>query len=367
MDFGGFSKMAALPVDRIIEDDCIAAMEALPARSVDMIFADPPYNLQLGGDLYRPEGGRVDAVDDDWDKFADFATYDRFTRRWLAAARRVLKDDGTIWVIGSYHNIFRVGASLQDLGFWVLNDIVWRKSNPMPNFKGTRFTNAHETMIWCSKAEDARYTFNYHAMKALNEDLQMRSDWVLPICTGGERVKIGGIKAHPTQKPEALLYRVLLACTAPGDLVLDPFFGTGTTGAVAKLLGRHFIGIEREEKYVKVAEARIASLLPLSGGDMAVTQGKRGETRIPFGSLVESGLVRAGTRLIDPQRRHHAEVRADGSLSMGAKTGSIHQLGAAAQGLPSCNGWTFWHIEEAGKLVPLDAKRAVYRASVGNA
>ena len=358
---------ASIIPDRIILGDCIAAMNAMPEGCVDLVFADPPYNLQLAHNLHRPEGGKVAAVDDDWDKYESFATYDAFTRAWLAAARRILKPDGAIWTIGSYHNIFRVGAALQDAGFWILNDIVWRKANPMPNFKGTRFTNAHETLIWASKSENSKYKFNYHAMKAMNEELQMRSDWLIPICTGGERLKTDGVKAHPTQKPEALLYRVLLACTAPGDLVLDPFFGTGTTGAVAKLLGRHFIGIEREEKYVKVAEARIASLLPLSGGDMAVTQGKRGETRIPFGSLVESGLVRAGTRLIDPQRRHQAEVRADGSLSMGTKTGSIHQLGAAAQGLPSCNGWTFWHIEEAGKLVPLDAKRDVYRASVGTA
>ena len=356
--------------DRIILGDCIAAMNAMPEGCADMVFADPPYNLQLAHNLHRPEGGKVAAVDDEWDKFASLKTYDDFTREWLAAARRILKPDGAIWTIGSYHNIFRVGAALQDAGFWILNDIVWRKANPMPNFKGTRFTNAHETLIWASKSENSKYKFNYHAMKAMNEELQMRSDWLIPICTGGERLKTDGVKSHPTQKPEALLYRVLLACTEPGDLIVDPFFGTGTTGAVAKLLGRHFIGIEREEKYVKVAEDRIASLLPLSGGDMPgsaweVSQGKRGETRIPFGSLVESGLVRPGTRLIDPQRRHCAEVRADGSLSMGTKTGSIHQLGAAAQGLPSCNGWTFWHIEEAGKLVPLDAKRAVYRASVG--
>jgi modification methylase len=358
--------------DRIILGDCIAAMNAMPEGCADLVFADPPYNLQLAHNLHRPEGGKVAAVDDEWDKFASLKTYDDFTREWLAAARRILKPDGAIWTIGSYHNIFRVGAALQDAGFWILNDIVWRKANPMPNFKGTRFTNAHETLIWASKSENSKYKFNYHAMKAMNEELQMRSDWLIPICTGGERLKTDGVKSHPTQKPEALLYRVLLACTEPGDLIVDPFFGTGTTGAVAKLLGRHFIGIEREEKYVKVAEERIASLLPLSGGDMPgsaweVSQGKRGEVRIPFGSLVESGLVRPGTRLIDPQRRHCAEVRADGSLSMGTKTGSIHQLGAAAQGLPSCNGWTFWHIEEAGKLVPLDAKRAVYRASVGNA
>lgn len=356
-----------MQTNRIILGDCIEAMNAMPEGCADLVFADPPYNLQLAHNLHRPEGGKVAAVDDDWDKFASYATYDEFTRAWLKAARRILKPDGAIWTIGSYHNIFRVGAAIQDAGYWILNDIVWRKANPMPNFKGTRFTNAHETLIWASKSENSKYKFNYHAMKAMNEELQMRSDWLIPICTGGERLKTDGVKAHPTQKPEALLYRILLACTEPGDLVVDPFFGTGTTGAVAKLLGREFIGIEREQKYVAVAEKRIASLLPLSGGDMAVTQGKRGETRIPFGSLVESGLVRPGTRLSDPHRRHSAEVRADGSLSMGSKTGSIHQLGAAAQGLPSCNGWTFWHTEEAGKLVPIDSKRSLYRASVGAA
>jgi len=354
-----------MKTDRIITGDCIAAMAALPAASVDLVFADPPYNLQLAQDLHRPEGGKVAAVDDEWDKFSGLASYDAFTRAWLAQVRRILKPDGTLWTIGSYHNIFRVGAALQDQGYWILNDIIWRKANPMPNFKGTRFTNAHETLIWAAKSETARYTFNYHAMKAMNDELQMRSDWLIPICTGGERLKTDGVKSHPTQKPEALLYRILLACTQPGDLVLDPFFGTGTTGAVAKLLGRRWIGIEREEKYVKVAEARIAGLLPLSGGAMAVSGGKRGETRIPFGSLVEAGLVRPGTRLWGPQRRHQAEVRADGSLAMGGKTGSIHQLGAAAQGAPSCNGWTFWHVEEAGELVPLDTKRSDFRAQAG--
>ncbi len=356
-----------MQTNRIILDDCVAAMAALPAGCVDLVFADPPYNLQLAQTLHRPEGGKVAAVDDEWDKFSSFATYDDFTRAWLREARRILKPDGAIWTIGSYHNIFRVGAALQDEGFWILNDIVWRKANPMPNFKGTRFTNAHETLIWAAKSETARYKFNYHAMKAMNDDLQMRSDWLFPICSGGERLKTDGIKSHPTQKPEALLYRILLACTEPGDLVVDPFFGTGTTGAVAKLLGRKWIGIEREAKYVEVANARIAGLLPLSGGDMpgsvwAVSQGKRGEARIPFGSLVEAGLVRPGTRLWGPKRRHEAQVRADGSLAMGSAIGSIHKLGAAAQGLPTCNGWTFWHVEEAGELVPLDAKRAAYRA-----
>ncbi|MFP5329021.1 MAG: site-specific DNA-methyltransferase [Alphaproteobacteria bacterium] len=347
-----------LPFDEIIEGDCIAEMARLPDKSVDMIFADPPYNLQLGGDLFRPEGGRVDAVDDDWDKFDSLAAYDDFTREWLHEARRVLKDDGTIWVIGSYHNIYRVGALLQDAEFWILNDIVWRKTNPMPNFRGTRFTNAHETLIWCAKDEKARYTFNYRAMKALNDDLQMRSDWVLPICAGGERVRgENGAKAHPTQKPEALLYRILLACTKPGDVVLDPFFGTGTTGAVARRLGRRWIGIERERAYVRVARQRIASTLPLDESAMATMADKRSAPRIAFGLLVETGLCPPGTVLIDTKRRFSARVRADGSIESGQHSGSIHKVGAALTNAPSCNGWTFWHIEEGGTLQPLDSLR----------
>ncbi len=357
-----------LAANRIIRGDCIEAMNALPAGSVDLIFADPPYNLQLGGDLVRPDGSHVDAVTDDWDKFSSFETYDRFTRAWLKAAHRLLKPDGAIWTIGSYHNIFRVGAALQDEGFWILNDIVWRKANPMPNFKGTRFTNAHETLIWAAKGENSRYCFNYHAMKAMNEDLQMRSDWLIPICTGNERLKDGGSKAHPTQKPEALLYRILLACTRPDDVVLDPFFGTGTTGAVAKLLGRRWIGIEREEKYARIAEQRIAGLIPLEGGSFQISEGRRAEPRIPFGSLVESGFVRPGTQLWGPGRRVGASVRADGSLDMAGRTGSIHQMGAAAQGLPSCNGWTFWHTEDDdGRLVPLDARRQAFRQTTAPA
>ena len=359
---GGRARAPALATDRILVGDCIAMMNSLPAGSVDLIFADPPYNLQLGGDLARPDGSHVDAVTDEWDKFSSLEAYDRFTKAWLKAAHRLLKPDGAIWTIGSYHNIFRVGAALQDEGFWILNDIVWRKANPMPNFKGTRFTNAHETLIWAAKSERSRYCFNYHAMKAMNEDLQMRSDWLIPICTGGERLKDGSAKAHPTQKPEALLYRILVACTRPGDVVLDPFFGTGTTGAVAKLLGRRWIGIEREAKYVRVASARINNLLPLDGGDIKISEGTRSLARIPFGSLVESGVVRPGTRLWGPGRRVGARVRADGSLDMAGRTGSIHQMGAAAQGLPSCNGWTFWHVEDDdGQLVPLDARRQMFR------
>jgi modification methylase len=347
-----------LPLDTILEGDCVAQMARLPDRSVDMIFADPPYNLQLGGDLFRPEGGRVDAVDDDWDKFDSLAVYDGFTRGWLEQARRVLKDDGTIWVIGSYHNIYRVGALLQDADFWILNDIVWRKANPMPNFRGTRFTNAHETLIWCAKDEGARYTFNYRSMKALNDDLQMRSDWLLPICAGPERLKgEDGAKAHPTQKPEALLYRILLACTKPGDVVLDPFFGTGTTGAVARRLGRRWIGIEREPTYVKVARERIDSTLPLDESAMQTVLDKREQPRVAFGVLVESGLVAPGTMLTDSKRRWTAAVRADGSIACDSHAGSIHKVGAALQGAPSCNGWTFWHIADGGSLKALDALR----------
>lgn len=351
-------KAKELPLDTILEGDCIAEMARLPDKSVDMIFADPPYNLQLQGDLFRPEGGKVDACDDDWDKFDSLGIYDDFTREWLAEARRILKDDGTIWVIGSYHNIYRVGALLQDADFWILNDIVWRKANPMPNFRGTRFTNAHETLIWCAKDGRAKYTFNYRAMKALNDDLQMRSDWMLPICSGSERVKDdAGDKAHPTQKPEALLYRILLACTKPGDVVLDPFFGTGTTGAVARRLGRKWIGIERERKYVKVASERIAATLPLDESAMTVMGEKRSAPRVAFGLLVESGMVPAGSILTDSKRRWSASVSADGSIVCDGQAGSIHKVGASLQGAPSCNGWTFWHVEQEGKLVLIDALR----------
>ena len=362
---GTISRKKELTLDTILEGDCIAEMAKLPDKSVDMIFADPPYNLQLGGDLFRPEGGKVDACDDEWDKFDSLATYDDFTREWLAEARRILKDDGTIWVIGSYHNIYRVGSLLQDADFWILNDIVWRKANPMPNFRGTRFTNAHETLLWCAKDEKARYTFNYRAMKALNDDLQMRSDWVLPICSGSERVKDdAGEKAHPTQKPEALLYRILLACTKPGDVVLDPFFGTGTTGAVARRLGRKWIGVERERSYVKVARQRIAATLPLDESAMTVMVDKRSQPRVAFGLLVESGMVPAGSILTDSRRRWSASVNADGSIACDGHSGSIHKVGAALQDAPSCNGWTFWHVEHDGQLQLIDALRQKHLAAL---
>ncbi len=349
-----------LPLGRIIPGDCIEAMRSLPDASVDMVFADPPYNLQLGGDLARPDGSHVDAVTDDWDKFDSFATYDAFTRAWLTEARRVLKPNGSLWVIGSYHNIFRVGAILQDLGFWILNDIVWRKANPMPNFKGTRFTNAHETLIWASQGEKSRYTFNYRVMKTLNDELQMRSDWVLPICGGQERLKKDGTKVHPTQKPEALLYRVMLATTNKGDVVLDPFFGTGTTGAVAKRLGRKWIGCEREGNYREAALERIELALPLDESALTTMQVGKSAPKVAFGTLVETGWITPGATVSDKKRRVVASVRADGTLLAGADSGSIHGLGAKLQGAPSCNGWSYWHIEHEGELKPLDAIRQLY-------
>jgi modification methylase len=355
---------AKLPLNQVLAGDCIQVMNALPAGSVDLIFADPPYNLQLKGDLHRPDNSRVDAVDDAWDHFASFKAYDAFTRAWLKAARRLLKPNGAIWVIGSYHNIFRVGAALQDQGFWILNDVVWRKSNPMPNFRGKRFTNAHETMIWAGRDETSKYTFNYEALKALNEGIQMRSDWVLPICTGHERLKdAAGDKAHPTQKPESLLHRVLVGSTNPGDVVLDPFFGTGTTGAVAKMLGREFIGIEREESYRRVAEARLAKVRKFDREALQVSASRRAEPRIPFGQLVERGMLRPGEELYSP-RGHIAKVRADGTLVGGDVKGSIHQVGAALEGAPSCNGWTYWCFKREGKRVPIDVLRQQIRSEM---
>jgi modification methylase len=349
-------------IDTIIKGDCVAALEALPNHSIDLVFADPPYNLQLEGGLTRPDQSVVDAVDDAWDKFASFEAYDAFTRAWLLAVRRVLKPDGAIWVIGSYHNIFRVGTALQDLGFWLLNDVVWRKANPMPNFRGRRFTNAHETLIWASRSQGSRYTFNYESMKAFNDDVQMRSDWLLPICTGAERLKDGeGAKLHPTQKPESLLARVLMAASRPGDVVLDPFFGSGTTGAVAKRLGRHFVGVEREEAYIDAASARIAAVETAPAAALALLRGKRAEPRIPFGALLERGLVTPGAILCDAGDRHRARVRADGSLESGERSGSIHRVGALVQGFDACNGWTFWHVRHEGRLKPIDELRRIVR------
>jgi modification methylase len=355
------------PSARILVGDCVAEMAKLPAASVDLVFADPPYNLQLQGDLKRPDDSRVDAVDDDWDKFSSFAAYDDFTRAWLTAARRVMKPAATLWVIGSYHNIFRVGTVLQDLGFWILNDIVWRKSNPMPNFRGRRFTNAHETMIWATRqAEHKGYTFNYEALKAGNDDVQMRSDWFIPLCTGEERLKgRDGKKLHPTQKPEALLARVILAASRPDDLVLDPFCGTGTTGAVARRLGRRFIGLERDSEYAVAAEKRIEAIEPMPEPALSTFMTAREAPRVPFTALIERGLLSPGIKLVDAKRRHRALVRADGALSLGEAVGSIHRIGALAQGLDACNGWTFWHIETPKGLTVIDTLRAQVRSEMG--
>ena len=351
-------------LSQILRGDCVAELAKLPAASVDLVFADPPYNLQLQGDLKRPDDSRVDAVDDDWDKFSDFAAYDDFTRAWLASCRRVMKPNATLWVIGSYHNVFRVGTMLQDLGFWILNDVIWRKTNPMPNFRGRRFTNAHETLIWASRDAAARqYTFNYEALKAGNEDIQVRSDWTIALCTGEERLKgHDNKKLHPTQKPEALLARVILSSSRPDDLVLDPFCGTGTTGAVAKRLGRRFVGIEREEIYRDAAERRIASVEPLPAASLAAFQTARDAPRVPFSALIERGMIAPGADLFDAKRRHKALVRADGAIALGGAVGSIHRIGALAQGLEACNGWTFWHVERKGALTLIDALRAQIRA-----
>src|SRR5438132_10234724 len=352
--------------NRVLVGDCIAEMAKLPASSVDLVFADPPYNLQLQGDLKRPDDSRVDAVDADWDKFSSFAAYDDFTRAWLIACRRVMKPNATLWVIGSYHNIFRVGTILQDLGFWILNDVIWRKSNPMPNFRGRRFTNAHETLIWVSRDAAARgYTFNYEALKAGNEDIQARSDWTISLCTGEERLKgKDKKKLHPTQKPEALLARVILAASRPDDLVLDPFCGTGTTGAVAKRLGRRFVGVERDARYAEAAAKRIAGVEPLPAPTLAPFQTARDAPRVPFSALIERGMISPGARLTDAKRRVKALVRADGAIAHGETVGSIHRIGALVQGLEACNGWTFWHLETKGGLKLIDALRAEVRAEM---
>ena len=351
----------------ILVGDCVAEMAKMPAASVDLVFADPPYNLQLQGDLKRPDDSRVDAVDDEWDKFSSFAAYDAFTQAWITACRRVMKPNATLWVIGSYHNIFRVGTILQDLGFWILNDVVWRKSNPMPNFRGRCFTNAHETLIWAARdAANRNYTFNYEALKAGNDDIQMRSDWLFPLCTGEERLKGGdGKKLHPTQKPEALLARIMLAASRPDDLVLDPFSGTGTTGAVARRLRRRFIGVEREAEYAAAAERRIAAVEPMAEPALASFMTAREAPRVPFATLVERGLVSPGIRLVDAKKRHQALVRPDGALALGEAVGSIHRIGALAQGLEACNGWTFWHVETPQGLTVIDALRARVRAEMG--
>jgi len=362
-------KSKAAISNKIYVGDCLTELGRLPDESVDLVFADPPYNLQLDGDLLRPNNTVVDGVHQDWDKFQSFAAYDEFCRQWLEACRRILKPNGAVWVIGSYHNIFRLGVALQDLGFWIQNDVIWRKTNPMPNFRGKRFTNAHETLIWAGREQTSRVTFNYEALKASNDDLQMRSDWLFPICSGPERLKDStGRKAHPTQKPEALIHRILLASTSPDDVVLDPFFGTGTTGAVAKRLGRKWIGIERDTGYALDAQRRIDRVVPLGPDEIAPLPAKRTEPRVPFGTIVELGILEPGTRLVDERRRFRADVRADGTLALSGRNavrGSIHRLGAEVQGKAACNGWTFWHFEAEGKLKPIDVLRQEARQQLG--
>lgn len=353
-------------LNTIINADSIKLMNSMEEKSVDMIFADPPYNMQLGDVLLRPDNSNVSGVNEEWDSFESLEAYDEYTRQWLSAAKRVLKDDGSLWVIGSYHNIFRVGYILQNLGFWILNDVIWDKVNPMPNFKGTRFTNAHETLIWAVKNPKAKYTFNYQAMKALNEDIQMRSTWEIPLCTGKERLKgKDGGKLHPTQKPEALLYRIIMASSNVGDVILDPFFGTGTTGAVAKKLGRNFIGIEKDQTYIKGAEERIAAIENQSCAEALSFTCKHKQQRVPFGAVVERGLLTPGTILYDSARKHRAVIRSDGSVKGETKEGSIHQVGAASQNAPACNGWSYWYFEDSKQnLVSIDELRQKVRGEM---
>ena len=344
--------------NKIIHGNSLEILKKIPDNSVDLIFADPPYNLQLSKSLLRPDQTKVDGVKEDWDNFDSFDHYDDFTLNWLKSCKKILKLNGSMWIIGSYHNIFRIGYMLQNLGFWILNDVVWVKNNPMPNFRGKRFTNAHETIIWVSKYKNSKYTFNYESMKSLNGDLQMRSDWNLPICNGKERLKDeNGVKIHSTQKPESLISRILLASTNVDDIILDPFFGTGTTGAVAKKLNRNFIGIEQDLNYVNSAQFRINNVKKIEQVELIQMPPKEKVKRIPFGSLIEKGLIIPGEILTDLRKRWTAKVRADGSLISRDNKGSIHSVGAALQGLPACNGWTFWHIKRSGRLIPIDHLR----------
>ena len=343
--------------NKIINGDSLEELKKIPRETFDLIFADPPYNLQLKGELTRPDRSKVSAVNDKWDQFENFKKYDEFTYEWLNECRRILKKDGAIWVIGSYHNIFRVGTAIQNLGFWILNDVIWNKNNPMPNFRGTRFTNAHETLIWASKSEKSKYTFNYQSLKCLNDDLQMRSNWNLPICNGSERLKKNGKKIHSTQKPESLLHRILLATSIKDDLILDPFLGSGTSAAVAKKLGRNYFGIEKEKNYFKVAEERIKTTKPIEDDLLDTLKNNRSKPRIPFGSLVELGIIKPGTNIFDNKKKITARIMADGSIKHNKAEGSIHKVAATILGAESCNGWTFWHCDINGRTYPIDYLR----------
>jgi len=343
--------------NKIINGDSLNELKKIPDESFDLIFSDPPYNLQLRNQLIRPDRSKVDAVNDKWDQFENFKVYDDFTMNWLSECRRILKKNGSIWVIGSYHNIFRVGTKIQDLGFWILNDVIWNKNNPMPNFRGTRFTNAHETLIWASKDKNSKYTFNYQSLKCLNDDLQMRSTWNLPICNGNERLKEKGKKVHSTQKPESLLHRILLASTNKNDLILDPFLGSGTTAVVAKKLGRIFYGIEKDKKYFNAANKRLKNTKPIEDNYLDTIQNNRSKPRIPFGSLVELGVIKPGTEIYDQKKKINAKIMIDGSIKHQKAEGSIHKVAAKILGAESCNGWTYWHYQSGNTLKPIDELR----------
>jgi len=343
--------------NKLVNGDSLKELKKIPDETFDLIFADPPYNLQLKSELTRPDRSKVSAVNDKWDQFENFKKYDDFTYEWLSECKRILKKDGAIWVIGSYHNIFRVGTAIQNLGFWILNDVIWNKNNPMPNFRGTRFTNAHETLIWASKSEKSKYTFNYQSLKCLNDDLQMRSNWDLPICNGSERLKKDGKKIHSTQKPEALLHRILLATSNKNDLILDPFLGSGTTATVAKKLGRNYFGIEKEKNYFKAAEQRIKATKPIEDDLLDTLKNNRSKPRIPFGSLVELGIIKPGTNIFDNKKKITARIMVDGSIKHNQAEGSIHKVAAAILGAESCNGWTFWHCDINGRTYPIDYLR----------
>ena len=343
--------------NKIINGDCLIELKKIPDRTFDLVFADPPYNLQLKNKLTRPDNSEVNAVDDKWDQFESFKKYDEFTISWLKECKRILKKNGALWVIGSYHNIFRLGTTIQNLGFWILNDVIWNKNNPMPNFRGTRFTNAHETLIWSSKDKKSKYTFNYQSLKCLNDDLQMRSNWNLPICSGGERLKKNGKKVHSTQNPESLLHRILLASSNRGDYILDPFLGSGTTAVVAKKLGRICFGIEKENKYFNAAKQRLNKTIPIEDNYLDTLQNNRSKPRIPFGSLVELGIVKPGMDIFDQKRKINAKIMADGSIKYQKSEGSIHKIAAKILGAESCNGWTYWHYNMNGSIVPIDNLR----------
>ncbi len=343
--------------NKILNGDCLKELKKIPDRTFDLVFADPPYNMQIGEKLTRPDSSKVKGVNDKWDKFNSFKDYDNFCKAWLTECKRILKDNGSIWVIGSYHNIFRLGYHLQNLGYWLLNDVIWRKNNPMPNFRGTRFTNAHETLIWASKNRKSKYTFNYQSLKCLNDDLQMRSDWTLPICNGKERLKKNGKKVHSTQKPEALLHRIILATTNKGDVIFDPFLGTGTTAVVSKKLGRNYYGIEKDKKYYIAAKERINNTTKIKDDYLDTIENNKSKPRIPFGSLVELGIIKPGQSLFDPKKRINVKIMADGSIKYKESEGSIHKIAAKIMGTESCNGWTYWHYNLNGSTVLIDSLR----------